>query len=92
MAQRSKGWGLAGLGSGGRRKVDLAELRRLEEKKTGLERATQHWVGLLREMEASGESGKPDYERYYRAYLDAKQLEKQADLQLFNVRQGLVSR
>jgi hypothetical protein len=41
-------------------------------------------------MERNGESSRPQYERYYQAYLQAKQQEKEVDLQLFNHRRGLL--
>jgi hypothetical protein len=40
-------------------------------------------------MERNGESDEGRYEQYYQAYLQAKQLEKRTDLDLFNLREGL---
>ena len=56
------------------------------EKQRALQKATDQWLSLLREMEQQGQSGEAAYERYYRAYLDAKQQQKDVDLQLFNLR------
>jgi hypothetical protein len=63
--------------------------RRIEEKHETLSKATQEWLSLLREMELNGEVTDARYDRYYQAYLQAKQQEKRADLELFNKRQGL---
>lgn len=92
MATRSRANPLGGIaarlrpGSDG----DL-EVHRLEDKYRASVQATEQWRSLLREMEASGESSDPRYERYFRAYIDAQQQEKRIDLELFNLRQGLVS-
>jgi uncharacterized protein involved in exopolysaccharide biosynthesis len=66
-----------------------SEYRRLEEKYKTAAAATQQWVSLLREMERNGETDQGRYEQYYQAYLQAKQLEKRTDLDLFNLREGL---
>jgi hypothetical protein len=42
-------------------------------------------------MEAAGQTTDPRYETYYQAYLQAKQQQKRADLELFNLRQSLTS-
>jgi hypothetical protein len=65
------------------------EVRRLREKHASLTHATEEWLSLLRDMERNGESGHAEYERYFQAYLQAKQQQKSIDLQLFNRRQGL---
>jgi hypothetical protein len=62
------------------------DLRRLEEKRRALQKATDEWLSLLREMEQQGQSGSADYERYSAAYSDAKLQLKQIDLALFNIR------
>jgi hypothetical protein len=41
-------------------------------------------------MEGNGETNSPNYERYYQAYLQAKQQQKAAELDLFNRRRGLI--
>jgi hypothetical protein len=69
-----------------------AEIERLEERRQTLSRATQDWLSLLHEMEANGETSDPRYQRYFSAYVEAREQEKRADLELFNVRRGLVSR
>lgn len=79
----------------GRRERDTgheerAEVRRLQERQENMHRATEEWLSLLREMEANGESASMQYERYYQAYLQAKQQKKMVDLELFNRRRGLV--
>lgn len=66
-----------------------SEVRRLEEKYTTAVEATRQWLSLVREMERNGETNEGRYEQYYHAYLQAKQLEKRADLELFNLREGL---
>lgn len=66
------------------------EVTRLEEKRRGLAQATEQWLSLLHDMERSGESGDPRYETYFKAYVEAKRQEKRADLELFNLRRGLV--
>jgi hypothetical protein len=68
-----------------------AELHRLVEKLDALSEATQKWLGVLRDMEARGESGDPSYETYFEAYMQAKRQEKRVELELFNLRQGLSS-
>lgn len=75
--------------NGSKRSLD-SESRRLEEKLRGLTNAAEQWMSLLREMERNGESGGGEYERYFQAYIEAKQQEKRVDLELFNVRHGLV--
>lgn len=69
--------------------ADDTELRRVEEKYRAAVDATQQWLALLREMERNGETNESRYEQYYSAYLQAKQLEKRTDLELFNLREGL---
>jgi hypothetical protein len=66
-----------------------SELRRLEEKYRTAADATQQWLALLREMDRNGETNEGRYQQYYQAYLQAKQLEKRIDLELFNLREGL---
>jgi hypothetical protein len=66
------------------------EMRRLRERHASLQRATDEWLSLLKEMELNGESGGSQYDRYYQAYLQAKQQQKDVDLQLFNRRSGLL--
>jgi hypothetical protein len=41
-------------------------------------------------MEHNGESGDSRYESYYTAYLQARDQQKRIDLQVFNVRSGLL--
>lgn len=65
---------------------DGAGARRIEERRRGLAEATEQWLSLLREMEQDGQTGDAKYEAYYRAYLQAKQQQKRADLELFNLR------
>jgi hypothetical protein len=65
-----------------------AEFRRLEEKCRLLAEATAKWHSLLRDMERNGESAAPRYARYFQAYFEARQLEKRAELELFNLRKG----
>jgi hypothetical protein len=62
------------------------EVRRLEEKRLALSKATDQWLSLLREMEQQGQSGEVAYERYYEAYLAAKKQQKHVELTLFNLR------
>lgn len=64
-------------------------MQELETRRRGLHTATEGWLSLLRELEDEGRSSDPRYEQYYQAYLRAKEQEKRADLDLFNVRQGL---
>ena len=64
------------------------EIHRLNEKRRALQRATDQWLSLLRDMEQQGQSGAAAYERYYTAYLDAKQQQKGVELRLFNLRTG----
>lgn len=66
------------------------DIRRLEEKHRQLAQATEHWLGLLREMERTGESDSKRYDIYFRSYIEAREQEKRADLELFNHRRGLV--
>ncbi len=68
---------------------DLPRFGQVEEKRRRLAQATQQWLVLLREMECNGETGDGRYETYYQAYLQARDYEKRADLELFNLRQGL---
>jgi hypothetical protein len=74
---------------GSRPTSDAGELRRLRDRQESLTRAMDEWVSLLREMERNGEAGAAQYDRYFQAYLQAKQQKKRADLELFNRRQGL---
>jgi uncharacterized protein involved in exopolysaccharide biosynthesis len=67
-----------------------SQIRRLEDKCKTASEATQQWLSLLREMERNGETNESRYEQYFRAYLQAKQLEKRTDLELFNLREGLI--
>lgn len=69
---------------------ERAEVRRLQERQENAQRATQQWLSLLREMEHNGETASTEYDRYYQAYLQAKQQQKAADLELFNLRHGLI--
>lgn len=62
------------------------DLERVEEKRRDMAAATQKWLSLLREMEQAGQTGDAKYEAYYQAYLRAKQQQKRADLELFNLR------
>lgn len=71
-------------------RAERAEMRRLQERQEKAHRATEEWLSLLREMERNGETATTQYERYYQAYLQAKQQQKSADLELFNRRQGLI--
>lgn len=66
-----------------------SEFRRLEEKYKTAADATQQWLSLLREMDRNGETNEGRYQQYFNAYLQAKQLEKRIDLELFNLREGL---
>lgn len=66
------------------------EVARLEDRRRTLARATQDWLDLMREMEASGETEGPRYQHYYQAYVEARAQEKRCELELFNYRQGLV--
>jgi uncharacterized protein involved in exopolysaccharide biosynthesis len=66
-----------------------SEFRRLEAKHKTASETTQQWLSLLRELERNGETNESRYEQYFRAYLEAKQLEKRTDLELFNLREGL---
>ncbi len=68
---------------------ELSRYYRVQEKHRCLAQATQQWLLLLREMERNGETGDVRYETYYKAYLQARDHEKRADLELFNLRQGL---
>jgi len=72
-----------------RSEEDLPRYYRVEEKRRCLAQATQQWLSLLRELECNGETGDGRYETYYQAYLQARDHEKRADLELFNLRQGL---
>lgn len=67
-----------------------SEVRRLEERYRVAQAATAQWQSVLRDMELSGESGDPRYETYFKAYIEARQQEKRFDLELFNLRRGLV--
>ena len=71
----------------GKQPVSLEqEVRRLEEKRVALRKATDEWLSLLRDMEQQGQSGEAAYERYYAAYLAAKKQQKDVELNLFNLR------
>lgn len=69
-----------------RERPDKGGVRRIEERRRGLAAATEEWLSLLREMEQAGQTGDAKYEAYYQAYLRAKQQQKRADLELFNLR------
>lgn len=69
---------------------ERAEVRRLQDRQEKAQHATEEWLSLLREMEHNGETASTQYERYYQAYLQAKQAQKNVDLELFNRRRGLV--
>ncbi len=72
-----------------RSRSSTRDMRRIEEKRRGLATATQEWLSLLREMEHAGQTGDAKYEAYYQAYLRSKQQQKRADLELFNLRNGV---
>ncbi len=72
-----------------RPRVSGRDLERVEEKRRGMAAATQKWLSLLREMEQAGQTGDAKYEAYYQAYLRAKQQQKRADLEVFNLRSGI---
>jgi hypothetical protein len=72
------------------RKLTDRDLQRMEEKQASLQKATQQWLSLLREMERNGESGEARYDHYFQAYLQAKRQQKRVELELFNLRQGHV--
>ncbi|HLJ68188.1 MAG TPA: hypothetical protein VKX16_12595 [Chloroflexota bacterium] len=75
-----------------RAKQDVDEsLERLEARREAHSRAKEQWLSVLRDMERDGQTGEARYESYYRAYMTAKQQEKRAELELFNLRQGLSS-
>lgn len=76
---------------GSRAMDEEREMRRLREKYASLKHATEEWLSLLREMELNGESSRAEYDRYYQAYLQAKQQQKSIDLQLFNRGHGLLN-
>jgi hypothetical protein len=65
------------------------EVQRIEERQRALADSTEKWRSLLREMEHAGQSADPRYETYYQAYLQAREKQKQVDLELFNLRRGL---
>lgn len=65
------------------------DVRRIEERVRGYSAATQEWLTLLQEMERAGQTADPRYDAYFQAYLQARQQEKRAELDLFNVRRGL---
>ncbi len=71
------------------RRTNMTELERLEERRHAAADATRQWLSLLREMELQGDTNGSRYEQYFEAYLQAKQLEKRVDLELFNLREGL---
>lgn len=73
-------------GRGGAADLDV---RRIEQRSRTASAATQQWLALLREMEDQGQTTDARYETYYQAYLQAKQQQKRADLELFNLRQSL---
>lgn len=70
--------------------AEAEEVERLEVRLRTLERVTEDWLSLVREMEASGETGDPRYERYLHAFADARHQQKQVELALFNYHRGLV--
>ncbi|HCG02820.1 MAG TPA: hypothetical protein DEV93_20035 [Chloroflexi bacterium] len=78
------------LWSGSEHKSGASEQTlRAEEKMHGASDAIEQWLSLLRELERDGESGDARYDTYYRAYLQAREQEKRAELELFNLQQGL---
>jgi hypothetical protein len=91
VAQQRR-WRLFGFARGGRDDAVSREFecRRLEDKRVHFAEATQHWLEMLREMERTGESSDPRYDAYFRNYIEARQQEKRIDLDLFNLRRGLV--
>lgn len=91
MAQRRKGAPIRHFTERFRRSEPTeADFQRLEEKRRSLAAATEQWLSLLRDMERNGESGEARYDTYFKAYVDARQQEKRVDLELFNMRQGLI--
>ena len=70
-------------------RVGPRDLQRLQEKERALARTADQWRTLLRDMEHTGQSGEARYGSYYQAYLKARQQQKEAELELFNVRQKL---
>jgi hypothetical protein len=83
--------GRLGFVRGRVRRLDpIAQFEWLEERRRSLSEASEKWYSLLREMERNGESANAQYERYYEAYLEARHVEKRAELELFNLRHGLV--
>ncbi|HEV3309728.1 MAG TPA: hypothetical protein VG815_04340 [Chloroflexota bacterium] len=71
----------------GKQEVPLDQrYQRLQERRTALQKATDEWLSLLQEMEEHGESEQAAYERYHKAYLDAKHQQKEVELELFNLR------
>lgn len=63
--------------------------RRAEEKLRAASEAIDQWLSLLRELEQTGESDSARYDTYYRAYLQAREQEKRAELELFNLQHEL---
>lgn len=68
---------------------DRRRAERIEQKRAMAVAATRKWEEILHEMEMTGKSGTQQYEAYFDAYLRAKQQQKQADLDAFNLRTGL---
>lgn len=62
------------------------EIQRLQEKRRALQRASEEWLSLLKDMEQQGQSDEAAYERYHKAYLDAQKQQRDVELQLFNLR------
>ena len=73
------------------RSPGIQDIRRVEEKRRAAAEVTQQWLTLLRDLEQNGESSKATYDTYYAAYLQAREQERRAELELFNSRQGLVT-
>jgi len=88
MAAQSRGVARLALRLG-RNRLQKQRVERIELKRSQAAAATRKWEGILREMEMTGQSGTPEYENYFDAYLRARQQEKQADLEAFNLRSGL---
>ena len=63
--------------------------RRAEEKLKAASEAIEQWLSLLRELGSNGESDSAGYDTYYRAYLQAREQEKRAQLELFNLQHDL---
>jgi len=66
-------------------------IQRAEDKHRKLAETANEWLSLVREMEHTGQSGEAHYESYHQAYLQARHKEKRAELELFNLRRGLIA-